>query len=74
MVKMGRSSPCKHQQCMAHGFHLSVCDVLYKSRSSENIDRQNTCEDYDILEMEYRHNVTDKTLHDKMLHNRMVLI
>ena len=52
MVKMGRLSPCEHQQCMAHGIHLSVCDVLYKSRPSENIDLENTCEDYDILEIE----------------------
>ena len=44
MVNMGRSSPYHHQQCMAHGIHLSVCDVLYKSRSRENIDRQNTCD------------------------------
>ena len=52
MVKMGRLSSCKHQQCMAHGIHLFVCDVLNKSRPSENIDLENTCEDYDILEIE----------------------
>ena len=33
MVKMGRISPCEHQQCFAHGIHLAVCDILYKTKS-----------------------------------------
>ena len=31
---MGRISPCEHQQCFAHGIHLAVCDVLYKTMPS----------------------------------------
>ena len=52
MVKMGRLSPCQHQQCLAHGIHLSVCDVLYKSRSSVDIHLDNTHGNYDNLEIE----------------------
>ena len=29
MVKFGKSIPCEHQLCYAHGIHLAVCDVLY---------------------------------------------
>ena len=29
MAKFGRSLPCEHQLCFAHGVHLAVIDVLY---------------------------------------------
>ena len=32
--KMGRISPCGHQKCFAHGIHLALFDVLYKSKPS----------------------------------------
>lgn len=32
MIKMGKESPFVHQQCIAHGLHLAVTDVLYKKR------------------------------------------
>lgn len=32
MVKMGRESRFVHQQCIAHGLHLAVTDVLFKKR------------------------------------------
>lgn len=33
MVKMGRQAPFDHHQCMLHGLHLSVMDVLYSKES-----------------------------------------
>ena len=33
MKKLGKLSRVDHQLCYAHGLHLAVCDVLYKSRS-----------------------------------------
>ena len=29
MIKFGKSIPCEHQLCYAHGIQLAVCDVLY---------------------------------------------
>ena len=29
MVKFGKSIPCEHQLCYAHGIHLAACDVMY---------------------------------------------
>lgn len=34
MLKLGRIAPCHHQQCFAHGIHLAVTDVLYKSKGN----------------------------------------
>lgn len=33
MVKLGKNLPCLHQQCLAHGLHLAVCDVIYAKTS-----------------------------------------
>lgn len=33
MKKLGTISKVDHQLCYAHGLHLAVCDILYKSRS-----------------------------------------
>ena len=29
MVQFGKSIPCEHQLCYAHGIHLAACDALY---------------------------------------------
>ena len=29
IVKFGKSIPCEHQLCYAHGIHLPACDALY---------------------------------------------
>ena len=29
MIKFGKSIPCEHQLCYAHGIHLAACDALY---------------------------------------------
>ena len=29
MVKFGKSIPCEHQLCYAHGIYLPACDALY---------------------------------------------
>ena len=34
MVKFGKSIPCEHQLCYAHGIHLAVCDVLYGNNAT----------------------------------------
>ena len=37
MKKLGKMSQLNYQLCYAHGVHLAVCDVLYKSRSVTHI-------------------------------------
>ena len=38
MKKFGRLRVIEHQLCYAHGLHLAVCEVLYKSQTPQ---RQN---------------------------------
>lgn len=41
MVKFGKSLPCEHQLCFAHGVHLAVIDALYSGdarQSSEHAE------------------------------------
>ena len=35
MVKFGKDNQFIHQLCLAHGTHLSVCDILYKKKQLE---------------------------------------
>ena len=35
MVKFGKSLPCEHQLCLAHGVHLAVTDVLYSRQRGD---------------------------------------
>ena len=51
MKKFGKISQLDHQLCCAHGVHLAVCDVLYKSRSVPHI----AGEDYDDDQDEEMH-------------------
>ena len=45
-VKLGKLLKILQQICLAHGLHLSVCDVLYKAkRSNENEDKDTEGED-----------------------------
>lgn len=37
MVKMGKLLPFIHQQCISHGLHLAVTDVLYKKNLPMNL-------------------------------------
>ena len=46
MKKLGRISHVDHQVYYAHGLHLAVCDILYKSRSVANV----TIEDDDNVD------------------------
>jgi len=46
MKKLVRISHVDHQVCYAHGLHLAVCDILYKSRSVANV----TIEDDDNVD------------------------
>lgn len=39
MVKFGSMLICKHQQCLDHGIHLAVLDVIEDKRANQNTDR-----------------------------------
>ncbi len=38
MVKFGRLIPSLHQLCFSHGYHLAVCDFLYKPQVPQHPD------------------------------------
>lgn len=57
MIKMGRESPFIHQQCIAHGLHLAVTDVLYQKRpivleAAPNNELRNLNEEEEIIQPE----------------------
>ena len=51
MIKFGNENEFAHQLCLAHGIHLTVCDVLYKENKLENDNEKRTSEDEDTQEI-----------------------
>ncbi|XP_043210081.1 uncharacterized protein LOC122375011 [Amphibalanus amphitrite] len=39
MVKFGKSLPCEHQLCFAHGVHLAVVDALYSGDAGQTSEQ-----------------------------------
>ena len=49
MIKFGNENEFAHQLCLAHGIHLTVCDVLYKENKLENDNEKRTSKKKKIL-------------------------